>query len=301
MLPRMERLEKYGVDQEIDFVFIPKQESKNKTLELVVTDPESGIHICKEKDGHSDYIEFRTDLVDEEHSSMSQDPIGQVKYLAFNSRKNYLAMYCDADAYGRIVLLKDLREELNRIDRTYVGGTQLSWCGNDCIILSVFDQLVIIGPNDMHSIDLKCRTDGMFFYNESDGVRVITSEYTYFLELVQPSLKQTFALASISPSAELHKAQKSVEQGHPRADEIISKLEREDKLIEGIETLMNAAEYEHKDVDILKHLLQTAAFAKKFVEPSKLDPNKYVDLVKLSIVLTKLRNSTKMSRAISYH
>lgn len=63
---------------------------------------------------------------------------------------------------------------------------------------------------------------------------------------------------------------------------------------------MNAAEYEHKDVDVLKHLLQTAAFAKKFTEPSKLDPNHYVNLVKHSIVLTKLRNSKRLSRAITY-
>lgn len=41
----------------------------------------------------------------------------------------------------------------------------------------------------------------MFFYNESDGVRVVTAEKTYFLELVQDSLKQTFELASIAPSA----------------------------------------------------------------------------------------------------
>lgn len=64
---------------------------------------------------------------------------------------------------------------------------------------------------------------------------------------------------------------------------------------------MHAAEFEHKDVDVLKHLLQTAAFAKKFVDPSKMDPNKYVDIVKYSIVLTKLRNSAKMSRAITFH
>jgi hypothetical protein len=64
---------------------------------------------------------------------------------------------------------------------------------------------------------------------------------------------------------------------------------------------LKAAEYEHKDIDILKHLLQTAAFAKKFVEPTKMDPYEYVILVKFSIVLTKLRNSTKMSRAITYH
>ena len=119
----------------------------------------------------------------------------------------------------------------------------------------------------------------------------MNAEHTYFLEIVQDSLKQTFQLASIAPSAELHNAQKSIEFNNPRADEIISKLEKEDKLIEGIKDLMEAAQYEHKDVDVLKHLLQTASFGKKFTEPGKLDPNIYVNLVKHSIVLTKLRNS----------
>ena len=139
----MARLEKDGVDKELDFVFIPKQESKSKTIELIVTDHESGIHIVKEKEGKADYLQYRTDLIDEDHTSIGQDPFGRVRFLAFNARKNYLAMYCDADTSGKIVLLKDLREELNRIDRTHVGGSQLAWCGNDCITLSVFDQLVV--------------------------------------------------------------------------------------------------------------------------------------------------------------
>ena len=59
---------------------------------------------------------------------------------------------------------------------------------------------------------------------------------------------------------------------NPRADEIIRELGSK-KLIEGIEALMNAAEYEHKDIDVLKHLLTTASFAKKFSDPQELDPN----------------------------
>lgn len=77
--------------------------------------------------------------MEEEHDEIGQDPFGPVKYLAFNARKNFLAMYCHADTKGTIILLKDLREEQARIDRTHVGGNQLSWCGNDCIVLSVFD------------------------------------------------------------------------------------------------------------------------------------------------------------------
>lgn len=74
------------------------------------------------------------------------------------------------------------------------------------MVLSVFDQLVVIGPGETYTIDLRCRSDGMFCFTEPDGVRIITSEHTYFLELVQDALKQTFALASIAPSAQLHYA-----------------------------------------------------------------------------------------------
>lgn len=119
----MERLEKLGIDKNLEFVFIPKQESKSKTIELIVTDPIEGIHVAKEKDGRSEYYKFRTELIDEEHDDIGTDPFGPVKYLAFNARKNMLAMYCHPDTKGSIVLLKDLREELNRVDRTYCGGS----------------------------------------------------------------------------------------------------------------------------------------------------------------------------------
>lgn len=63
---------------------------------------------------------------------------------------------------------------------------------------------------------------------------------------------------------------------------------------------MEAAQYEHHDIDVLKHLLTTASFAKKFCDPTEFDPNRYVDLVKHSIVLTKMRNSPNFARAITF-
>lgn len=64
--------------------------------------------------------------------------------------------------------------------------------------------------------------------------------------------------------------------------------------------LLEAAKYEHKDLDVMKHLLSTASFAKKYSDPASLDPNEYVQVVKNQIVLTKLRHSTVMPRAITY-
>ena len=61
-------------------------------------------------------------------------------------------------------------------------------------------------------------------------------------------------------------------------DEIIRELG--ENLTIGIETLLDAAKYEHKDVDVLKHLLRTASFANKYIEPDKLDTGSYVNMVK---------------------
>ena len=69
--------------------------------------------------------------------------------------------------------------------------------------------------------------------------------------------------------------------------------------MEGIETLLSAAEGE-QDVDVLKHLLATASFAKKFTTPTEFDPNRYVNLVKHSIVLTNMRYSDNFARAITF-
>lgn len=125
---------------------------------------------------------------------------------------------------------------------------------------------------------------------EVDGLRIITSEKTYFLERVQPVLIKTFKIASIAPSAKLLNAQKSVDLNIPRADEIIRELGQKD-LVVGIEDLLEAATLEHQNVAIMKHLLRTASFAKTFADAQEYDSNKYVNIVKHMIVLTKIRYS----------
>ena len=113
------------------------------------------------------------------------EPFGKVKYIALSAKKNYLAMYCDPDTHGRIIVLKsDLRQELDRKDTFQMGASQLCWCGNDCIVLSVFDKLVIIGPAEHEFVDLKARSEGIYCMTEPDGLRVLTSEHTYFFERV---------------------------------------------------------------------------------------------------------------------
>ena len=46
--------------------------------------------------------------------------------------------------------------------------------------------------------------------------------------------------------------------------------------------------------------MRCASFAKKFADPLDFDPNRYVNVVKHMIVLSKLRNSDICGRAITY-
>jgi len=52
-------------------------------------------------------------------------------------------------------------------------------------------------------VNLELSTQGVKCSNEIDGLRIVTSEKTYFLERVQPKMLSTFKIASTTPSAKL--------------------------------------------------------------------------------------------------
>ena len=157
---------------------------------------------------------------------------------------------------------------------------------------------MVVGPNEYERIDLNCSIQGIKIMNEIDGLRVITSEKTYFLERVPPKMLSTFKVASISPSAKLLQAYKSVEMNQPKADDIINELGK--NLVVGIDDLLETATSEHANIPVMKHLMRTASFAKTFPEASGYESSKYVEILKTMIVLTKLRNSSNCSRALTY-
>lgn len=167
--------------------------------------------------------------------------------------------------------------------------------------------LVIVSPGTTEKIEYPAtpvRCEGIYCQPEVDGLRIMTASDTHFLDIVHDSLRKTFANSSIEPSAKLHNAQKSVDFNNPKANEIIRDLGTEfgknDKLKEGINVLMEAAKHEHYDIKVLKHLLVTASFAKKFIEPPEQKiTDAYVELVKISIVYTRLRHSNNLPRLIT--
>jgi hypothetical protein len=182
-----------------------------------------------------------------------------------------------------------------------VGAERVIWCGSDVTVLEYTDKIILVGPgNDCVPLELGgAKTNGLKCLTEKDGLRIVNSEGVFFLERVQDFVVKTLRIASIEPAAQLMSAMKFVDQKIPKADEIIRELTK-DQLAEGLETLLEVAKLEHWDIQLLKHLLRTASFAKKFTDRSEFDPDRYVNIVNHLIVLTKLRNSKICPRAITY-
>ena len=230
------------------------------------------------------------------------ESLGKIDRFALSSDHKLLAIYSGGDTVGELIVLRsDLTQELNRLRTGMLGAENLIWCGSDIPALEYIDKVILVGPGgDSLTLDLgQPKTLGLKCLSEIDGLRIMNSEGAFFLERVQDFVIETFKIAAITPAAKLLNAIKTVDFGMPRAAEIIRELGKE-HLVEGIETLLDIASLEHWDVQIMKHLLRTASFAKKFSDPKDFDPNRYVNVVKHMIVLTKLRHSEVCSRAITY-
>ena len=101
------------------------------------------------------------------------------------------------------MMKSNLTAEFNRLDTYLNDAKSLEWCGNDAPVLTFLDRVVVVGPNEHETIDLKCGVMGIKSMTEIDGLRIVSAEKTFFLERVDAKMVSTFKVASISPSAKL--------------------------------------------------------------------------------------------------
>lgn len=96
-----------------------------------------------------------------------------------------ISIYCEQDTVGLIVVADPASMcYLFQQQTMQLGATEMCWCGTSCIVLSLGDKIALVGPNDTQRVDVKARSDGIFINTEDDGLRVLTSESTFFLEFV---------------------------------------------------------------------------------------------------------------------
>ena len=80
----------------------------------------------------------------------------------------------------------DLSEEIIRHRTNFLGAEGLVWCGSDVTVLEYSDKVIMVSPQNMTEL-LKCgypKTLGQKCLTEIDGLRIINSDGTFFLERV---------------------------------------------------------------------------------------------------------------------
>lgn len=79
-------------------------------------------------------------------------------------------MYADIDSSGTtIVVMADMKNELNRQSTGQVNAGQLAWCGNSCLVLTLVDKLAIVGPWSTEYIEVP-KAKGLWCSTEIDGL-----------------------------------------------------------------------------------------------------------------------------------
>lgn len=170
------------------------------------------------------------------------ESLGKIEKFSLSANRKLMAIYSNSDQGTLIVLKSDLTQELNRLTTGMIGAENLIWCGNDVTITEYVDKVIMVGPaGECLTLDLgNPKTKGLKCYCEIDGLRIVNSTGTFFLERVQDMVIETFKIAAITPAAKLLNAIKSEDLKIPRANEILNELSKE-QLVEGMETLLELA------------------------------------------------------------
>ena len=83
-----------------DYIIIPKGTKGASALELLVPDYEGGFHVISENK-EAQQIHLKS-ISDDEGSGKA---FGKVHYMALNAKKDLLALYCDSESRGRIIVI----------------------------------------------------------------------------------------------------------------------------------------------------------------------------------------------------
>lgn len=186
----------------------------------------------------------------------------------------------------------------------------IEWAGNDAIILSLRDEIKLIGPDqisisffydivDQEEFDLdqllreKQDSDLSFtvpiIKSEPDGLRIITSKKVEFLSRVpQPSI-DIHLVGSSHPSLILLDCASKLSEQPSKADTNISLLKSEGSLREAMNGCLNAVLYEF-DPQWQKTILKAVSFGKIY-DNDYYNAEEYLKVVNIIKVLNQIRSS----------
>eukprot|EP00357_Protocruzia_adherens_P011493 CAMPEP_0114983650 /NCGR_PEP_ID=MMETSP0216-20121206/6821_1 /TAXON_ID=223996 /ORGANISM="Protocruzia adherens, Strain Boccale" /LENGTH=838 /DNA_ID=CAMNT_0002345663 /DNA_START=131 /DNA_END=2647 /DNA_ORIENTATION=+ len=246
-----------------DFALLPSDYASNGPVEIIVPDPNGGIHVINENISSR---HFDQSQLEEENS------IGVVKKIAISPNNQMIAFY---EETGDVVVT-DTHFSPNLFIRSatkkkkQVLPKQMVWCGEDCVTLVYQKFLGIVGPGGLLSLPFPHKTDAVFASAEIDGLRIVTMGKCEFLQKVPECIVSIYDIGSFSSGALLKEAYEAFVEGKPNADENIRSIKEE--LPEAIEQCVEAAGYQN-DSEEQKLLLKTASYGKTYIQAAQVDVN----------------------------
>lgn len=232
-------------------------------------------------------------------SKFSASPKGTLIAL-FNS--NVEKIFVITSKFDQVLLEYDTSNESSH-------PYQVEWCGNDAIVLSLRDELKLIGPNqkyisffydivddadlDLDSL-LKNNAEDEFSFTipilktENDGLKVFSTKRIEFLRRVPKICIDLYQIGSNHPSAILLDCMDKVSLQSYKAETSISFLKSEDSLETAISCCVKAS-LDEFDSSWQKKLLRAASFGKAHCE-KYFDSDMFLNSINTLRVLNQLRS-----------
>ncbi|KAL2918872.1 Vacuolar protein sorting-associated protein 16 [Polyrhizophydium stewartii] len=207
---------------------------------------------------------------------------GPFARMSLSPNAKFLALFT---ADGRLwVVSSDFQNNLAEFrTNSTVPPLQMTWCGNDSVLLHWEDTILMVGPSGDW---IKYAYEGVVhIVNEIDCARIISNRRCELLERVPSVTEGIFKIGSTAPGAILFDAREHFEKESPKADENVRSIRSQ--LMDAVISCIDAAGNEF-DVQLQKALLRAASFGKAFLE--SFSAERFVDMCRSVRVLNAVRD-----------
>ncbi|KAH9267559.1 hypothetical protein BASA84_000611 [Batrachochytrium salamandrivorans] len=208
---------------------------------------------------------------------------GPFTRMAVSPNAKFLALFTGD---GRLwVVSSDFQTNLAEFrTNSSVPPAQMTWCGNDSVLLHWEDTILMVGPSGDW---IKYAHEGVVhIVNEIDSARIISNVSCELLERVPVSTEGIFRIGSTTPGAILFDAREHFEKESPKCDENIRSIRGQ--LMEAVISCIDSACNEF-DIHLQKALLRAASFGKAFLDSFSAD--RFVDACQTIRVLNAIHES----------
>ncbi|EGR34183.1 hypothetical protein IMG5_020980 [Ichthyophthirius multifiliis] len=156
---------------------------------------------------------------------------------------------------------------------------QMQWCGEDCLILKIFDFLIMVGPRDTETIKMP---EDFIFFPEIDAIKIITKNELQLLRKVPDSYLNIFKNFSNKPGCQLLENYKKIQQNISYEDQDLR--QNKQNLQEAIYDCIQASTYV-TEFEIQNELLNAASYGRTFLIENEQNSSFFQETCKIIRVL----------------